>query len=772
MKQQAFNATNRAVQVPEAMQPLFDAAQQTVQAYFSNLKMDPGTGTIEINDQRYILIRASALSNDFLGTIQSLYADRGEYEALTIGKHFLFDIAHAIGMNDAKNFHAKMQLTDPLSKLSAGPIHFAYTGWAYVDILPESNPTADENFYLIYRHPYSFEADSWKRAGKTSPIPVCIMNAGYSSGWCSASFGIPLTAVEVSCTARGDDQCLFIMSPPNKIQEHLDRYHAGTDNRYSKKEAYEIPSFFERKRVEEEMQKSRLLAEESAQSKSDFIANMSHELRTPLGAILGFTDLLKKTEISPVQKDYIDAISNSGNSLLSIINDILDLSKLDAGRFIIEQVPFSVPELIHSVQVMFSTKAKEKSLKFKCTVDTAINYQVLGDPMRLTQILINLIGNAIKFTEQGGVYVSCIEENDNHDNVDIRFTIKDTGIGISAEKKETIFERFTQAETHITRKYGGTGLGLAITKQLVALQGGQLTVTSEEGKGSEFSFVIPYSKSTMPTSVNNGGAKDLSKHLKFRSIKRVLVIEDNLMNQKLTAIILQNNGFDAAIAENGRKAIDLLQQQQQHPQQPGYDLVLMDIQMPVMDGYRTTQIIRDELHIATPIIAMTAHALAGEKARCLQTGMNDYLSKPFSETELLLKMAMWDAYISREPELELSTGRIKIIDLSFLIRQTNNNRPFIKEMISIFTQQNPQDLATLQEAIDNANWQLIYKTTHAIRNAVGFFGINHLIGNDLLVVEKLAKTGEQIEEIRLIFNKIKSVCEQAVNELEGLEGAF
>jgi Signal transduction histidine kinase len=772
MNQPAFNATNRAVRVPEAMQPLFDAAQQTVQAYFSNLRMDPGTGTIEINDQRYILIRASALSNDFLATIQSLYADRGENEALTIGKHFLFDIAHAIGMNDAKNFHAKMNLTDPLSKLSAGPIHFAYSGWAYVDILPESNPTADENFYLIYRHPYSFEADSWKRAGKLSPIPVCIMNAGYSSGWCTASFGIPLTAVEVSCTARGDDHCLFIMSPPHKIQEHLDRFHAGTGNHYNKKEAYDIPSFFERKRVEEEMQKSRQLAEESAQSKSDFIANMSHELRTPLGAILGFTDLLKKTEISPVQKDYIDAISNAGNSLLSIINDILDLSKLDAGKFIIEQVPFSIPELIHSVQVMFSTKAKEKNLKFKATVDTAISYQVLGDPMRLTQILINLIGNAIKFTEQGGVYVSCLEENDQHDQVQIRFTIKDTGIGISKENIATIFERFTQAETHITRKYGGTGLGLAITKQLVTLQGGELTVSSEEGKGSEFSFIIPYTKSNIKPSVNKNGQKDLVKHLKFRNIKRVLVVEDNLMNQKLTAIILQNNGFDTVIAENGRKAIELLQQQQQQPQQPGFDLVLMDIQMPVMDGYRTTQIIRDELHIATPIIAMTAHALAGEKAKCLQTGMNDYLSKPFSETELLLKMAIWDAHISREPELDTAAGRVRIIDLSFLIRQTNNNRSFIREMIGIFTQQNPRDLAALQEAIAACDWSRIYKTTHAIRNALGFFGINHLIGNDLLAVEKMARAAEQIEEITLIFNKIKPVCEQAVKELEALEPAI
>src|SRR5688572_11041023 len=179
------------VSVPPPFKSLFDHAQQTVSEYFRHLKMEPTKGTIEINDQRYVLVRASALSNDFLETIKSLYADRGEKEAMSIGKNFLFDVAHVIGMNDAKNFHIKMNLTEPISRLSAGPIHFAYSGWAYVDILPESNPTPDENFYLFYNHPYSFEADSWIRAGKRSHTPICIMNAGYSSGWCEESFGIP-----------------------------------------------------------------------------------------------------------------------------------------------------------------------------------------------------------------------------------------------------------------------------------------------------------------------------------------------------------------------------------------------------------------------------------------------------------------------------------------------------------------------------------------------------------------------------------------------------
>jgi len=412
-----------AVSVPAELKPLFDVAQKTVSEYFKNLKTDPSKGTIEINDQRYVLVRASALSKDFLVTVQKLYADRGEAEAMSIGKNFLFDIAHVIGVNDARNFHQRMHLTDPIAKLSAGPVHFAYSGWAFVDIMPESSPTPDENFYLIYKHPYSFEADSWVHSGKRSNTPVCIMNAGYSSGWCEESFGIPLTAVEVSCIAKGDANCTFIMSPPEKIQGYINEYFKHNRNTVNKQPDYEIPTFFDRKRVEEEMRRSKQLAEESDKSKSDFVANVSHELRTPLGAILGFSDLLQKTSLDAVQKDYTNAIQTAANNLLSIINDILDLSKLDAGKFAIEQIPFSIPELMHSIQVMFSPKAKQKSLRFTCSVDTSISYLLLGDPMRLTQILINLISNALKFTEKGSVFVSCMVAEENDDEVQLQFIV-------------------------------------------------------------------------------------------------------------------------------------------------------------------------------------------------------------------------------------------------------------------------------------------------------------------------------------------------------------
>jgi len=743
-----------SVIVPEPFKPLFDIAQHTVHEYFKHLKMDPTKGTIEINEQRYVLVRASALSKDFLDTIQKLYADRGEQEAMAIGKNFLFDIAHVIGMNDARNFHLKMNLTDPISKLSAGPVHFAYSGWAFVDIHPESNPTPDENFYLFYNHPYSFEADSWIRAGKKSDTPICIMNAGYSSGWCEESFGIPLTATEVTCTAKGDAHCTFIMSPPDKIQEHLNRYNIHNKKNYTQKEAYSIPTFFERKKVEEEMQKSKALAEESAKSKSDFIANMSHELRTPLGAIIGFTDLLKKTNLSLQQKEYLDAISGSGNSLLSIINDILDLSKLDAGKFIIESIPFNVTDLLQSVQVMLLSKAKKKKLELACTVDVRINSYVLGDPMRLTQILINLIGNAIKFTEKGGVFVDCRLVSTAQNVLLLQFSIRDTGIGIPEDKTANIFDRFIQADSNITRRYGGTGLGLAITKQLVELQEGSIRLLSGEGKGTEFIFTMPFAISDVELSTTLH--KEMPEELHFGAIQKILVVDDNLFNQKLAANILENNGFTVTVVDNGSKALELLKT-------ANFDLILMDIQMPVMDGYQATQLIREDLYINTPVIAMTAHALAGEKEKCIQAGMNDYLSKPFKEKDLLEKIARWASD---------TTESKKIIDLSFLMSQTRKNSVFIIEMISLFKEQNPKETAALKEAIAQINYPEIYKLTHTIRNTTGFFGLNQLIGDALLSIEKLAKSETGIEEIKQLFAKVEPVCKKAVEELQIIDRAL
>ncbi|SIO01538.1 ATP-binding protein [Chitinophaga niabensis] len=731
-----LHADEPSVKVPAEFLPLFQKAEENVKQYFSHISLNPSQGTIEISNERYVLIRASALSKDFLGSILSLYADRGENEAFGIGRNFLFDIAHALGINDAKAFHAQMNVTDPLSKLSAGPIHFAYTGWAFVDILPESHPTPDDDYYLAYHHPFSFEADSWIRSGEKAKSPVCIMSTGYSSGWCEESFGIPLTAVEVTCRAKGDEHCTFIMSPPHKIEEHIQRFAKTHRKHRIAKTPPEIPTFFVRKTMEEQMEKARQLAEESSKAKSDFVANMSHELRTPLSAILGFTELLKKTKLNSRQTEYLDAICTSGSNLLSTINDIMDLSKLDAKKISFESVPVNLPELLQSIEMMLASKVRHKKLEYKSNISKQLHKPLLSDSVRLTQILLNIIGNAIKFTEKGSITVGCTVLDETPQAMQVEFSVKDTGIGIPAAKQQQVFERFTQADTAITRKYGGSGLGLAITRELVELLGGSITLSSKPNKGTEFKVQLPFIKAGKQVK----GAASRAQTVDGKGL-HILVVEDNLLNQKMTRIMLTNNGFTVSGADSGTKAIAFLQKNK-------VDLILMDLQIPGMDGYLTTQKIRENLKLGTPMIAITAHAFSGERERCLAAGMNDYLPKPFREQELL------KAITANLPKT--------ITDLSFLREQTRNNIPFIREMINTFIKQTPKDLAALQKAMKENNGEMIYKVAHTMSTSVGYFGLKQHIGKDLVHMQQKRLADEKR------FLKVKKVCEQAIKELQQL----
>ncbi|CAN5430439.1 hypothetical protein BH10BAC1_BH10BAC1_14090 [soil metagenome] len=607
------------VSVPEAIKPLFDQAQKTVGEYFQNLKMDPTHGTIEINDQRYVLVRASALSNDFLSTIQKLYSDRGEKEALTIGKNFLFDIAHVIGSNDAKNFHQKMNLVDPIAKLSAGPVHFAYSGWAFVDILPESNPALDDSYYMIYHHPFSFEADSWMRSGKKSETPVCVMNSGYSSGWCEESFGFPLTAVEVTCKAKGDEHCTFIMSPPHKIQEHVNRFTSDSKYALNKKITYDIPTFFERKKVEEEMRNARKKAEESDKAKSEFLANMSHEIRTPMNAIIGYVDLMMQDKVSLEHRGYLDTLKESGQLLLNLINDILDVSKIEAGQLVVENIPCSLSALLDTIEssIKGAVLKSGHDIQLKHNYSDIIAEEVYIDPTRLQQIIYNLLSNAVKFTKQGTIEYGVSLKDDST----LEFYVKDSGIGINEKDHSKIFEMFGQADASSTREHGGSGLGLTISKKLVELMGGKIWVESLKGKGSNFFFTLPYKPQKVVPE------KKLKVEKASEIIKdKLLLVEDNMINQRLTKLILEKAGFEVITANNGQEAVDY------YKNSKGIRAIIMDIQMPILDGLAATQIIRfhetEQKLKRTPIVALTAHAMKGDKEKCLDAGCDNYLSKP------------------------------------------------------------------------------------------------------------------------------------------------
>ncbi len=370
-------------------------------------------------------------------------------------------------------------------------------------------------------------------------------------------------------------------------------------------------------------------AEESTKLKEAFLANMSHEIRTPMNAIIGFSDILSKRNLGAQEKEYILTIKKAGENLLTIINDILDISKIEAGMMTFEERNFSVKEIFISLNVMLMEKAKEKNLELLFTCDTNVPNILLGDNTRLTQIIINLVGNAIKFTQKGKVeaHVKVLEKDD--ETTLLEFSVTDTGIGIPQDKLEDIFERFRQAESHTTRKYGGTGLGLSIAKQLVDLQGGSLSVKSEFNKGSTFTFCIPYKNS-----VETKHAPDVPvKKYNMQELSKIniMLVEDNKLNIKLILSLFSEYNLKLSVAENGSLAIEKLKEN-------NFDIILMDMEMPVMNGYEAATFIRKELKNNIPIIAMTAHAMAGERERCLSLGMNDYISKPIDANLLFEKM--------------------------------------------------------------------------------------------------------------------------------------
>lgn len=383
----------------------------------------------------------------------------------------------------------------------------------------------------------------------------------------------------------------------------------------------------------EELHKAKAQLEESLKVKEQFLANMSHEIRTPMNAIIGFTSLLLKTDLDTESKQYLHAIQTSGENLLVIINDILDFSKLESGKITFENIRFRLPELINMLVNLMHPKALEKQLKLTAEIEKDVPAILIGDPTRLNQILINLIGNAIKFTNSGEVKISVSIVKRTGNKIELKFRVKDTGIGIPKESLSKIFESFTQAANDTARKYGGTGLGLSITKQLIELQGGEISVTSALREGSVFEFNLSFGYDDESEKSNSLMPKEHGGQYPLKNVK-VLVVEDNSFNQILVVKILENWKCEVDVADNGKIAIDKVKNKE-------FDIILMDIQLPEMDGYETTSFIRNKLEAPKcniPIIAMTAHAFATELQKCLNGKMNDYISKPFEESKLYDKI--------------------------------------------------------------------------------------------------------------------------------------
>jgi signal transduction histidine kinase/CheY-like chemotaxis protein len=498
-------------------------------------------------------------------------------------------------------------------------------------------------------------------------------------------------------------------------------------------------------------------ADKSAGIKEQFLANMSHEIRTPINAVVGFSNLLQKTPLQSDQKQFVDLIQSSGENLLAVVNDILDISKLEAGMMRISKNPFSIRDTCMSREMIFYHKAMEKNISFSCMIDQDIPDTLIGDVERLNQVMTNLINNAIKFTPEGGeVNFTVKMDNKTANTVDLLFSVKDSGIGIPKNKLAAIFERFEQADSDTSRQYGGTGLGLSIVKKIINLQGGDISVQSEPGKGSEFIFTITYGYMETPS---NFTAVQNQDTVAFTNIK-ALVAEDNVTNQTLLKFILQQWNLDYDLAESGKQALELINKNK-------YDLVLMDIQMPVMDGYEAAKRIRKEINSVIPIIAMTAHVLPTEREKCIQSGMNDYISKPLKEAEFLQLLKKYLPYTTSKTETTVIQKSIKndfrYIDIDYLNNIFPGNDDFIKEIMYRFSEQYPKELKQLKYHADCMNPEGVKSLSHHLKTTVSALSIDTALRIHLEKIEEFAKEGDWLkiqQQVNALILKEEAVLQE------------
>jgi len=499
---------------------------------------------------------------------------------------------------------------------------------------------------------------------------------------------------------------------------------------------------------------AKLEAEKAANSKDMFLANMSHEIRTPLNAITTMANQLSRTNLT-VEQDYcIQTIQTASKNLLVIINDILDLSKIEAGKVKLEYIGLNISKVLKEVIQVIKHKAEKKGLAihyFQPRFDD-IAPVLIGDPYRISQVVLNLLSNAVKFTDKGSVSLTASLVSDFDDAQEIEILVKDTGIGMEPEFIKRLFDNFSQEYDSVSRKYGGTGLGMSISKKLVDQMGGYFNVKSEKGRGSSISFVIRLKKG-VGTDLPEEPKLSLSDEL--FSGKRILIVDDNEMNRLVASTILLNFGPQVMVAESGEIALEMVDKE-------NFDLILMDIQMPVLNGYDTTRLLRDEGYKG-PIIALTASAISGEREKCIAAGMDDYITKPINEELFVTVIDKWMVKKTVEPDQPEATLPLYSLDGLYVI--SKGREDFVTKMIQLFCDQMPITLSDLNHALENTDLSNISKLAHKLKSTIDHLGILS-IQRVIRDIESLSDENAPVSELIPMIDQVNRVIDRVILDLQ------